>query len=330
LALLLALGGWTVTRPTGGAAPAQGSSDLALYKTIVDQVRAGQPYEAAAVAAHRAGHYPLHPFIVVRPPLLANLLARFPSVTVADGVLTVLGLGVLVVWGNRFRHQYRGRVPWAAAVLVLFTGVTSCLIGGGASLFHETWTGLLLALSLALRTERRYVASVTVALLAALIRELAMPFLAVMSLVAFMEGRRWEGAAFGLALIAALAALAAHAAALTPLVSPADLSSPGWTEFGGWKFVLSTHRWNLLSLLAGPWAAAVFAPLALIGAMGWRNPTGLRLALILTGYTLGFMFIGRAENSYWGLITAPMVAVALVFAIPALKDLWRRAVSPWG
>jgi hypothetical protein len=54
---------------------------------------------------------------------------------------------------------------------------------------------------------------------------------------------------------------------------------------------------------------------------------GLRLGALLFDYTIGFMIIGRPENAYWGLVTAPLTALGLCFAPAALRDLFRRALA---
>jgi hypothetical protein len=182
-----------------------------------------------------------------------------------------------------------------------------------------------MALSLALRTERRIAAAVALGLVVGLIRELAIPYSLVMAIVASSE-RRWkEATAFATAAALALAALAWHAEALRGLITPADLASQGWVRLGGWPFILATSGWNLAPLLFGRWVAAVVAPLALIGAMGWKGPAGVRLAALLIGYTLGFLVIGRPENAYWGLMVAPLAAVGLCLAPTAVLDLLRRS-----
>jgi hypothetical protein len=192
-------------------------------------------------------------------------------------------------------------------------------------LFHESWAGLLIALSLALRTDRRFVAAVLIGLLAALIRELAMPYLLVMVLFAAYERKRGEAIAFALALLVSIGALAWHATAVTTLVTSHDLASPGWIRMGGWPFVLATAQWNAIVVLVGAWSAAVIVPVALVGAGGRRDWRELRLFVLLAGYCLGFLVVGRPQNSYWGMVTAPLFGVALGLAPAALVDIWRRA-----
>ena len=329
IAALVALGlalSFGQTAPKPGGAP--GASDLALYRTVVQRVRAGEPYEQAVVAAQRAGHYPLKPFVVVRPPLLAEALARLPNEVAGDILLAVLAAATAGAWVIRLRSLWPRPLWLAASAAGLFTGVGAVMFGGGASLFHDAWAGLFIALSLALRTEKRFAAAVLVGLLAALIRELAIPYLLVMAMLALVERRRLEGAVFAGAAALALVALAWHAQAVMTLTTPADPASQGWVRLGGWGFVLATMRWNLLAIAAGGWVAAIIAPLALAGAAGWKDGTGLRLTALLFGYVLGFLAIGRPENSYWGLLIAPLAAVGLCLAPMALGDLVRRTRGP--
>jgi hypothetical protein len=238
-----------------------------------------------------------------------------------------LAVGTIAAWAARLFTVFVRPLPWLFSVLAVFSGVGMAMAGGGASLFHETWAGLLIALSLALRTERRFAAAVVVGLLAALIRELALPYLLVMAVVALAERRKAEALAFAVALGLALAALAFHARSVNAITSPVDAASQGWMGLGGWRFVLATANWNLIVLAVGGWAAAVLVPLALVGAIGWNGGTGARLALLLIGYTAGFAVIGRPDNSYWGLITAPLSGLALAFSPAALTSLARARLA---
>jgi len=163
--------------------------------------------------------------------------------------------------------------------------------------------------------------------LAGLIRELAMPYLLVMALFALIERRRGEAIAFALALAVDAAALALHAHAAIALETARDLVSPSWVALGGWAFALRTAQWNAMVPVLGPWVTAVIVPLALVGTAGWRTREGLRLTVLLVGCLGGFLIVGRPDNYYWGLMTAPMIGIGLALAPSALVQLWRRAVS---
>ena len=322
LAILIVAGLPLALHPAPVAPPAHSVNGFTLYGRIIDRMRGGQAYEPAAVGELRAEDGPLKPFVTVRPPLLAETLSLLPNPQTRDRALQLLALMVIVAWVIRLRTAAASPAWMGFTALAVFTGTGACMVGAGSmSLFHEAWAGLLIALSLALRTDKRFWASAAIGLIAALVRELALPYLAVMALVAASERRRDETIAFGGALAVALAALAWHAHQVMALTRHGDLASPGWVEFAGWGFVLLAARWNLIVLAAGLWAAALVVPLALVGAAGRRDGLGLRLAILLIGYSLGFTAIGRPSNYYWGLVTAPLLSVGLAMAPAALADL---------
>jgi hypothetical protein len=300
-------------------------SDIQLYDQVIATERAGAPYEVAAVQTYRAAGSPVRPFIAVRPPLLLSLVSRLPNARIADGLLAALAWGVIGAWALRLRRESQSLIWLAGVPLVVFTGVEATMPMARLGVLHEAWAGLLIALSLALRTDRRFLAAVLVGLLAGLIRELAMPYLLVMAALALHEHRRAEAGAFAAALAISLLALAWHGWQVSLLTGPADVASPGWLGLGGWPFVVSTARWNFIALRLGAWVGAVIAPLALLGAGGRDDHLGRRLFVLLAGYEAGFMVFGRPENFYWGLITAPILAVGLCFAPRALGDLARAA-----
>jgi hypothetical protein len=328
LLALVAYGLWLSAHARPAVPPAHAVNGPKFYGAIIGRLRAGEDYERAAVTELRAEHGPLKPFVTVRPPALAVSLSRLPNPLWRALALRAAAAAALLTWTLRL-GALGSRCFWLGSTLVLFTGLATPLLAGeGVYLFHEAWAGVLIALSLGLRTDARWRAAAVVGLLAALVRELALPYLLVMVLAALIERRRGEALGFALALAAAGGALAWHAAAETALTRPGDLASPGWLVLDGWDFVLRTAQWNLAIAALGAWAAAVITPLALTGAIGRADGLGLRLALLLVGYSLGFMVIGRPSNAYWGLVTTPLVALGLCFAPAALADLWRAATSP--
>ena len=322
VAIVIALGLWSPTTVTPSVANGA-QNDLALYRAVVARVRKGEAYEHAAVIEQRARGYPLRPFFVVRPPTLAELLALTPDQNIIRLVEAFLATTVIFAWTVRL-SPLRSGAPWMAwTAACLFTGVGASMAGGVMSQLTEIWAGLLIALSLALRTESRFAAAVILGLAAALIRELAAPYLLAMALFAVIERRRAEAFAFVAALVIAAVALAWHAHQVLALVTPGDRSSQGWLRLGGMSFVRSTEAWNLVVPLVGSWATAVIAPLALLGAASWKGSTGIRLLSVLAGYLAAFLVFGRPENAYWGFLIVPLVAVGLTVAPLALYDLVR-------
>ncbi len=181
------------------------------------------------------------------PPLLAEFLARLPDQRARDLCLSLLAAAVIAAWTIRL-----GGSPLRAALnlAILYLGVGICVtLQGPIDLLHEAWSGLLIALSLAVRGDRRFMASVAFGLLAALIRELAFPYLAIMSAFAFIEGKRAEAAAFAAALGVAVIALVFHGLAVTlstgrrpRLADLADLAGLGLLSELMWSRIGSIFR----------------------------------------------------------------------------------------
>lgn len=298
-------------------------SDGALYGAVAARVAAGEGYYDAVVAEHRTRHYPLRPFVAVRLPTLAWLVAALGPFA-ASMLLNLLVVGTVTALGLRLRGAFATPLGQAAGAACAALGAIM-LANPDYVIWHEVWAGLLIALSLACRSERRFAPSLAFGLAAVAIRELAAPYLAVMAVVAMLEGRRREAAAWVGAIALFGGGLALHAHAVAAHVAPDDLASPGWTGLGGWRLVLTMIRAaSALDFL--PMAvAAIVVPLCLLGWGAWRSPTGLRGTLALGGYASAFMVVGRENNAYWGLVLAPLLFTGLAFAPAALRDLWRAA-----
>ena len=312
---LLVAFGLSLVLAAGPPAPRTGGgADGRLYQAVIRDVAQGVPYDTAAAREHRRAGAPLRPFVAVRPPLLAEGLAALPNTTVRAGALLLLAAATWAAWAWRLRALRREPVRYAWALALLASGI--CLaLGEGAYLFHEEWAGLLIALSLAVRTPRSWMLSVAAGLLAALLRELSFPFLAAMAFVALLERRRVEAAAWSGALLIASLALAAHAAAVASVVTASDLSSPGWTRFGGWAFILHIAAFNVSLLEAPFWLPAIVLPATLLGLVFWsdgESGLGRRVALVVLGYILAFCIVGRADNDYWGLMLTPLLPLGLI------------------
>lgn len=339
IAVGLAVG---VARDTGalnGSKP----GDADLYRRIVADVAAGQSYYAAVTAEHRrAGYrrYPLKPVLAVRTPVLARTLAALPDAQARVWAMRSLTILLLIAWGWRLGREYRAFIPKSAAPattagMLCFAGAGSLLLSLGVLpgwveqgyVMHEVWAGELIALALALYEPRRWWASAAIGLLAACLRELAAPFLLAMGAAAWLEGRKREAAGWAAALGLFAAFIAWHAHLLAPYLLPGDAASHGWLGMGGWALVLLYAKWHALLVTAPPWFVAVAVPLMLFGAAAWPGGLGLRLALICWGYSLSFVFFGRPDTDYWGMMNMPLLALALVMAPMGLADIGRSLFS---
>ena len=325
------------SRPRPGAPPgpafAPAFTDVQLYRDQVALARSPATWYARVTDEQRRMDYPLRPFVTVRPPALAFFLAWLPGGEMSARLLLgALGAAVAGLWTVRLVGPL-GAPGAAVAGLAMASGVIAAFTPNGY-LMHECWAGLLVALSLALypvlprerrschevtegafRRKALLAASLGAALAAALVRELALPFLGVMALMALVDRRPREALLWLGAIGLTLLALLAHAMAVLRHTLPSD---PGmaWVRLGGWGFVLAADRWNAILAMA-PWLPAVMLPPALLGALAWGGPAGRRLWFTLLGYTAGFLVVGRPENTYWGLMIAPLLPLGWVGAVAA-------------
>lgn len=297
-----------------------GHGDLELYMAVISDVANGQPYYAAVTAEQRARHYPLKPAFTVRNPLLAYAMVALPDDAARTLSLRILAILVMSAWGLRLYLMYRRVVVVGAGMTLLACGLVAAMVGGLYA-FHDIWAGALIALSLAVRDDRRWLASVLIGLVAVVLRDLSLLYLLVMGALALYDGKRREALAWALAIAAFLVVLAVHAHLVAEQLRPGDHRSPGWLAFGGWPFVLENAKFNALLALDPPWVIATAVPLMLLGLAAWPGPLGTRMAAICFAYNLAFLFFGRPDNSYWGVIIAPLLALGPLMAPWGLWEL---------
>jgi hypothetical protein len=106
---------------------------------------------------------------------------------------------------------------------------------------------------------------------------------------------------------------------------PSD-GANAWAAGGGLRFILSTATWNLFLTGAPLWLAAILAPLAIVGLAGWGDRAAQRAFLVLAAWLGAFLFLGRPDNHYWGLMYAPLLALGFALALPSLFALLRSAM----
>ncbi len=301
----------------GGAS--DGSSDVMLYETIVENVRHGGDYYAVAADAMRAGDYPLKPFVTFRLPTLAKVQASVPHAMVVV-LLYILAAAVAVAWYARLAGAFT-RVPPRVVAMALLGGGLLVFLQSDLLAFHEVWAGLFIALSLAVYRPGSWLPSVAFGLAAALIRETAGLYLVLMAVLAFVGGQRretigWLVAGGILALV-----LAAHAHAVAEVVRPLDPASPGWSGRLGFGFFVRTMTLSTALALAPLWLAAPLVGLSLFGWAAWRDPLGLRVLVLLVAYAAVLSVFGRLDTFYWGLLVAPLLLVGLAFVPDGVRDL---------
>ncbi len=300
--------------------------DHALYARIAKRVAAGESYYAAAAAEHRAGDYPLRPFVTVRLPTLAYIVTALGE-RKAMLLFLVIGGAAILAWYRRLRTE--SALPRYAAVGALFVAANLTQLAAREWLFiHEAAAGVLLALALALYRPARPWWTMAIVVAALAIRETVLPVAMLLGLFALID-RDWRAAAGWLAIGLCFAAgLGAHVAALAAVTTPADAASQGWNGQGGWIAYLSfVQASSLLRFFAG-WVGALLVPLALLGWAAWRSRLGLAGLLVQLGYAALLMLFARPANFYWAMLVTPTLFIGLAFAPAALTALVRSLRQP--
>ncbi|HEX8303079.1 hypothetical protein [Sphingomonas sp.] len=311
----------------GAATAAEtGQTDLALYEKIVAAVRGGENYYVAAADALRAGQYPLRPFFTFRMPALASALAAVPHWLPVRYLLYALVLCVAGAWADRLRGELTRPLPTVAA-LVLMLGSLLVFLQAELAPFHEIWAALLIALSLALRRPGRWIEAVAIGLAAMLIRETAALYVVIMAVFAWTEGERREALGWGLALGLFAAALGAHAWAVAGVTGPTDPASPGWAGLLGFGFFVKTVTLATGLYMMPIWAGALLVGLSLFGWASWSDTLGLRMFAMLAAYAAAIGVFARLDTFYWGLMTAPVFLLGLLFAPAGIRDLVRQSLD---
>ena len=311
----------TVASPSSGT----GSTDVGLYAAITDGVRAGGNYYAVTAQELRAGNYPLRPFVTFRLPTLAVTQAMLP-VWATAALLYALAAGVLLAWYARLQQALRRPIAVTVALMLLAAGSIACWQAELAG-FHEIWAGSLIALSLARYRSDRWAEAVGWGLAAMLIRETAALYVIVLALLAWRDGAQRQALAWAAALGVLALVTIAHAYAVAAVVRPLDPASAGWAGLLGPGFAVRTAQASTALTLIPLAVAAPLVGLAWFGWTVWNSPVATRGAATIAAYAVLLAITGRLDTFYWGLLTAPILLLGLVFVPDGLRDLATAALD---
>lgn len=193
--------------------------------------------------------------------------------------------------------------------LVLAYWPSSMTNSAGFFLFSELWSGFAMVLS-SLTARTRPTLSISLALLACLFRELALPYLLIRLALGWRAHRStWNTAIFVLVVYYTL-----HWANVLHAQMPTDTLGPPWLAFQGLTFLRATVTPNPFCVVLGRTWGAYLWILGVAGVVMFsRQAVSDRLALGF--YLLAFLVVGRAEpehtNAYWGFLVLPLQAVTL-------------------
>lgn len=285
---------------------------------IMDHVRHGQPFYAAAIDALRENEQPLRPALIAVPlPALPVALAALPP-SLGDGLLVLLGLGVVIAWGRRWRPALHHPIAQGLALILAVAGLYP-LVAWPMSVVPESWAALLIALSLVQRRPQATPTAIALGLAAMLLTPVALLHALVMLALAWQARARQEMLGWIIAIALFLLVLAAHAHALNMAVTAIDpamgdilaIPSPAMLIAG----IASAGAVGFLPL----WLVLPLGVLAALGWVHWRLPVARRAGVTLAAYALAAALTGGAG---FLLMLSPLLFLGLVFAPDTLRDLF--------
>jgi len=320
-ALVLTLIGVTGS-PCDIPAPAERVNDIDVLYHVIADMRAGQGYYPAMSSTLREFGYCLRPLPAFRLPLLTTVGSLVPE-PIIRVFLVALACCVAAAWTWETRRA--GRLVTVIAGALLLFPVAMSAYASWAWLMPDLWIGLLIALALWWYPRNR-IGTFVCAALALAIREHAVVFVLTMGMMALWEKRYRQAGIWGAFVCGFILYLAIHAHMVSGYVTPADRARQ-WVCFPGWPFVVSTVRWTWpgFFLFSFTRVNAVVPPLVLLGLFQYPGDLGKRMASTVLAYMCAFMFVGRADSWYWGLLYCPLLAIGLAYSIPALRQLLRCA-----
>lgn len=329
LLLLAAIALWGVVASSGTADRVdgpEGKSDVDFYALVVDQMREGQGYYDVIDAEQAAFGFPTKPFVTVREPTLAWVLATFPDV-----VTTVLfaGLGVvaMALALRTFDLTERRRSMWIS--LVLLSACVLVIYGGDdPKNFHEVWAALLVFVGLLAVRLGRGRPSMVVLLAAGLVRELVAPLMPIMAVLAWRAGRRREAVEWLAVTLAFTAFYGWHVWRVEHDVTSSSVDSPGWITLRGWPGAVDAFASSSILLVAPLAVASIVLALGVFGWVMREGPVFEPIAAAVVFYSVLLSIGGRDDTWYWGYFVGGLIVVGVPIGVSAVVAMARPGAVP--
>lgn len=303
----------------------QAYTDSQFYRDVIADVHAGKGYYLSALRELASHGRSVAPVLVVRPPTLAETVALIGPRAAAITHMLLAAAAAAALW-LRLHSMQRSVAFGICAAGAILMGWYPSMTGITSPMMHEQWSGLLCVLALSARTERRWVASILLALAAVALRETAMSLVGAMLLMAVVErGWREAGAwctALALCMIAGLwhmhlyhVALGQVAATVPPLWWGGGMGFGYFTTATAFSTALDRLPLAVGALLVGG---------GMIGWMSRTDPFSRRVTLHLAIWVCVMAIVARPENFYWTPMYAMLVPTGLLF-LPTLSREARQA-----
>jgi len=311
--------------PTPPFVPPPGATtDLDVFRRIVNRVHAGEPFHSATQDELRTHDYPTRSVFNWRTPVYAWWLGSEIGWRTGPVFLGVLVVLTAILFVREF-VDVNGLLA-AAIGMVFYIGATAWCFGGETHLFTEVWAGMFIAASVcAFNRDQRFL-GVTAGLAALFYRELALPYCLVCLGLAFKARRRAEVTGWAVGIASFVVFMAWHNHQVQSRLTPMDLAlTGGWVRFGGLRFVLSTSQTNIFLMPMPLWFTGVYLPLCLLGLLGKRGESAQRVGWTIGLYLVAFAIVGNPFNFYWGFLDAPLLATGIASAPAVMNSLVTQA-----
>jgi hypothetical protein len=295
--------------------------DLDCYRAIAIRIHGGEGYYTAAGEELRSRGYPTRSLFNWRMPLLATLIGHLPTINTGKIVAVLLASIASLTWIS-ILMRYLPSFGWRIFGSLLVISPIIYSLSGDVFLAHEFWAGTLIALSLAAYVKEWRFVAVGSGLAALFLRELSLPFVAVMALIDLAERKRRQALAWLIGIMVFGVEMYFHWLKIPGMDTNVVNFKEGWVVFGGWSFVLNASRMDPYLLLAPPWVTAVILPLLLLGFLGWKDELGLRVGLTVGVYVAAFLFVGLPFSQYWGMMYSSVMLLGLLNIPYTVNDLW--------
>lgn len=323
IAACVAITASPISKGNAHKAPRSGN-DIVLYSAIIDRVAAGEYYYDAAGDEQRARGYPASSVFNWRTPLVACGIAQLPNLLWAKALYGAICFATLLLTFEALARDAGVRAAALGALLMIGALLLGLL--GESIVMPVVWAGTLIAASLAAYGIGHRGWGVALGLAALFARELAGPYCAIACVMAAKE-KRWKETFAWLAGLAAYAAFYAwHVAQVSAHRLPTDEGHAGtWLQAGGLAFVISLAQIQAFLIVLPQAVAAVYFALAMLGAASAKGAWSQRISYTLASYVALFGLVGYDFNQYWGVLIAPLFALAAAKAPCAVADLVRAA-----
>jgi hypothetical protein len=299
----------------GVTIPGGGGSDQALHTATLARLHAGDAYYTAVGEELRRRQFPTASPFNWRTPLFFSIL----SVNLQAARIAFVALGLLVL-ACTVRALARSSVLVVLTGAIAQAGAIMVIFDPEVWVFHEVWTGCLIAVSLFAYAANRSTAGAVLGLFALFVRELAAPYALLCAVFAVRERRRREIQLWGAGFALYAVYYAWHVwAVLHHQQSAEPAHAAGWLQFGGLSFVVDTFRTNSLLHTAPVWAASAALLVVAAGLLARSIPVRTRATAGL--YLAFFAAVGQQFNWYWGWLAGFVLPLVFAHGLATLRAI---------